>query len=68
MVTDEQVRPLMSLLNQGISQATAAAKAGMSERTPRKQDRRSVLSPPAISLCSDLLQLGVRIYLPEREL
>lgn len=36
MVTDEQVRLLMSLLNQGIPQATAAAKAGMSERTARK--------------------------------
>jgi len=36
MVTDEQVRLLMSLLNQGISQATASAKAGMSERTARK--------------------------------
>ena len=36
MVTDEQVRLLMSLLNQGIPQATAGAKAGMSERTARK--------------------------------
>src|SRR6185437_17071724 len=36
MVTDEQVKLLMSLLNQGIVQATAAAKAGMSERTARK--------------------------------
>jgi len=36
MVTDKQVRLLISLLNQGISQATAAAKAGMSERTARK--------------------------------
>ena len=39
MVTDEQVRLLMSLLNQGIPQATAAAKAGMSERTARKYAR-----------------------------
>ena len=36
MVTDEQVKLLMSLLKQGIVQATAAAKAGMSERTARK--------------------------------
>ena len=36
MVTDEQVKLLMSLLNQGIVQVTAAAKAGMSERTARK--------------------------------
>lgn len=36
MVTDEQVRLLMSLLSQGMLQVTAAAKAGMSERTARK--------------------------------
>ena len=36
MVTDEQVKLLMSLLNQGNSQVTAAVKAGMSERTARK--------------------------------
>jgi transposase len=36
VVTDEQVKLLMSLLNQGIAQVTAAAKAGMSERTARK--------------------------------
>lgn len=36
MVTDEQVRLLMSLLKKGIPQVTAAAKAGMSERTARK--------------------------------
>ncbi len=36
MVTDEQVRFLMSLLKQGIPQVTAAVKAGMSERTARK--------------------------------
>jgi hypothetical protein len=36
VVTDEQVKLLMSLLNQGIVQATAAPKAGMSERTARK--------------------------------
>ena len=39
MVTDEQVKLLMSLLKQGIVQATAAAKAGMSERTARKYVR-----------------------------
>jgi hypothetical protein len=39
VVTDEQVRLLMSLLNKGISQVTAAAKAGMSERTARKYIR-----------------------------
>jgi transposase len=36
VVTDEQVKLLMSLLNQGNSQVTAAVKAGMSERTARK--------------------------------
>ena len=39
MVTDEQVKLLMSLLKQGIVQTTAAAKAGMSERTARKYVR-----------------------------
>ncbi len=39
MITDEQVRLLMSLLRQGIPQVTAAAKAGMSERTARKYVR-----------------------------
>ena len=39
VVTDEQVRLLMSLLTQGIPQVTAAAKAGMSERTARKYAR-----------------------------
>ena len=32
VVTDEQVRLLMSLLKLGIAKVTAAAKAGMSER------------------------------------
>jgi len=36
VVTDEQVKLLMSLLNQGNSQVAAAVKAGMSERTARK--------------------------------
>jgi len=39
VVTDEQVRLLMSLLKQGIPQLTAAAKAGMSERSARKYAR-----------------------------
>lgn len=39
MVTDEQVRLLMSLLNQRIPLVTAAAKAGMSEPTARKYAR-----------------------------
>src|SRR5665213_3180868 len=39
VVTDEQVRLLMSLLKQGIPQVTAAAKAGMSERSARKYAR-----------------------------
>jgi transposase len=39
VVTDEQVRLLMSLINKGISQVAAAAKAGMSERTARKYIR-----------------------------
>ena len=36
MVTDEQVRRLMKLINQEHSMATAAAKSGMSEKTARK--------------------------------
>jgi len=39
VVTDEQVRLLMSLISKGIPQVTAAAKAGMSERTARKYVR-----------------------------
>ncbi len=39
MVTDKQVRLLMSLINKGMPQVTAAAKAGMSERTARKYVR-----------------------------
>ena len=40
MVTDEQVRLLMSLISRGIPRVTAAAKAGMSERTAAKYARR----------------------------
>jgi len=36
MVTDQQVRLLMMAINEGKTQITAAAKAGMSERTARK--------------------------------
>jgi len=39
VVTDEQVRLLMSLISKGMPQVTAAAKAGMSERTARKYIR-----------------------------
>jgi transposase len=39
VITDEQVRLLMSLISKGVSQVTAAAKAGMSERTARKYIR-----------------------------
>jgi len=39
MVTDEQVRLLMSLISRGIPRVTAAAKAGMSERTAAKYAR-----------------------------
>ena len=50
MVTDEQVRLLMSLIKKGMPQVTAAAKAGMSERTARKYLRSgqmpSVLRAP----------------------
>ena len=49
MVTDEQVRLLMSLLKQGIGQVTAAAKAGMSERTARKY-ARSGRPPSAVKV------------------
>lgn len=49
MVTDEQVRLLMSLLRQGIPQVTAAVKAGMSERTARKY-ARSGRSPSAVKV------------------
>ena len=36
MTTDQQVRLLMSLIKKGLPLATAAVKAGMSERTARK--------------------------------
>ena len=36
MVTDEQVRILMKLINQEKTLKVAAAKAGMSEKTARK--------------------------------
>jgi transposase len=49
VVTDEQVKLLMSLLNQGIVQVTAAAKAGMSERTARKY-ARSGATPSAVKV------------------
>ena len=49
MVTDEQVRLLMSLLKQGIPRVTAAAKAGMSERTARKYARLG-RSPSALEV------------------
>lgn len=39
MVTDQQVRLLMSLMKEGLPQVTAAAKAGMSERTARNYAR-----------------------------
>lgn len=39
VVTDKQVRLLMSLVTQGIPQVTAAAKAGMSELKARKYVR-----------------------------
>ena len=39
MTTDQQVRLLMTLIKQGLPLVTAAAKAGMSERTARKYRR-----------------------------
>lgn len=39
MVTDYQVRILMKLINQSKTLKTAAAKAGMSEKTARKYRR-----------------------------
>ena len=39
MVTNRQVRKLMTLLNQEATLSTAAAKAGMDERTARKYRR-----------------------------
>lgn len=36
MVTNQQVRLLMSLINKGVPLSTAAVKAGMSEPTARK--------------------------------
>ncbi len=39
MVTDEQVRLLMKLINKEQRLQTAAAKAGMSEKTARKYRR-----------------------------
>ena len=43
MVTDEQVRLLMKLVNKEQRLQTAAAKAGMSEKTARKYRRLSRL-------------------------
>ena len=39
MTTDQQVRLLMTLINKGLPLVTAAAKAGMSERTARRYRR-----------------------------
>ena len=39
MVTDKQVRILMKALHTEKSKATAAAKAGMDEKTARKYER-----------------------------
>jgi len=39
MTTDQQVRRLMSLLNEGVPLSTAAVKAGMSEPTARRYRR-----------------------------
>ena len=47
MTTDQQVRLLMTLLKQGLPLVTAAAKAGMSERTARKY-RRSGKAPSEV--------------------
>jgi len=49
MVTDEQVRRLMSLMKKGKSLATAAAKAGMDEKTARKYRRLGKLPSEARS-------------------
>ena len=43
MVTDQQVRRLMSSLSQGHSLATSAARAGMDEKTARKYRRSGTL-------------------------
>ena len=43
MTTDQQVRLLMTLIKQGLPLMTAAAKAGMSERTARKYRRSGKL-------------------------
>ena len=43
MTTDQQVRLLMTLIKQGLPVVTAAAKAGMSERTARKYRRSGKL-------------------------
>ena len=47
MTTDQQVRLLMSLIKRGVPLATAAAKAGMSERTGRKYKRLGALPSDA---------------------
>ena len=48
MVTDEQVRMLMTLMNKEKTLAVAAAKAGMSEKTARKyRDSQSLPSQMA---------------------
>jgi hypothetical protein len=47
MTTNQQVRLLMSLIKKGLPLSTAAAKAGMSERTARKyRHTEKVLSEP----------------------
>lgn len=43
MTTDQQVMLLMTMINKGQSLVTAAAKAGMSERTARKYRRSGKL-------------------------
>ncbi len=43
MVTDEQVRMLMTLINKEKTLAVAAAKAGMTEKTARKYRDQEIL-------------------------
>lgn len=52
MITDQQVRLLMSLIKKGLPLSAAAAKAGMSEPTARKY-RRSGKLPNALKAAHD---------------
>ncbi|MGD8501744.1 MAG: hypothetical protein PVJ86_13915 [Phycisphaerales bacterium] len=59
MVTDNQVRILMKLVNQEKLLKTAAAKAGMSEKTARKY-RKSGKLPSLMSISANIASTAIR--------